>query len=101
MGGGGSEVVAHHRLDVDDDLLRAREGHDQVLLVDVAPAGEEAVGGQEQEQVLPLQPQVVLVEHLRGGNMKNEALGTISSCLRSNLCSDFCGNYDHYGLCST
>ena len=73
MGSSRSEVVAHHRLDVDDDLLRAREGHDQVLLVDVAPAGEEAVGGQEQEQVLPLQPQVVLVEHLRGENMKNEA----------------------------
>jgi len=64
VGSSRSEVVAHHRLDVDDDLLRAREGHDQVLLVDVAPAGEEAVGGQEQEQVLPLQPQVVLVEHL-------------------------------------
>jgi len=32
--------------------------------VDVPPAGEEAVGGQEEEQVLPLQPQVVLVEHL-------------------------------------
>jgi len=61
---GRPKVISDNGLDVDDDLLRSGEGHHEVLLVDVAPAGEEAVGGQEEEQVLPLQPQVVLVEHL-------------------------------------
>ena len=62
---GRSKVISDNGLDVNDHLLRSGEGHHEVLLVDVAPAGEEAVGGQEEEQVLPLQPQVVLVEHLQ------------------------------------
>ena len=64
MSSGWPQVVPDHRLDVDDDLLRPGEGHHEVLLVDVAPAGEEAVGGEEEEEVLPLKPQVILVEHL-------------------------------------
>ena len=64
MSGGWPEVISDNRLDVDHDLLGAGEGHHEVLLVDVAPAGEEAVGGEEEEEVLPLKPQVILVEHL-------------------------------------
>jgi len=70
---GRPQVISDNRLNVDDDLLRAGEGHHEVLLVDVAPAGEEAVGGQEEEQVLPLQPQVVLVEHLENHLLENYA----------------------------
>ena len=68
---GRPKVISDNGLDVDDDLLWSGEGHHEVLLVDVAPAGEEAVGGQEEEQVLPLQPQVVLVEHLQNHQMKD------------------------------
>ena len=32
--------------------------------MDMSPAGEEAVGGQEEEEVLPVKPELVLVEHL-------------------------------------
>jgi hypothetical protein len=45
-------------------LLWAGLRHGQVLLVQVAPAGEEAVGGEEEEEVLPAQAQMVGVEHL-------------------------------------
>jgi len=65
VSGGWPEVISDDRLDVDYDLLGAGEGHHEVLLVDVAPAGEEAVGGQEEEEVLPFKSQVVLVEHLQ------------------------------------
>ena len=70
MSSGRTKVIPDDRLHVDDDLLGAGEGHHQVLLVDVPPAGEQAVGGQEEEQVLPLKVQVVTVEHLEkaGGN---------------------------------
>ena len=71
MSSGRTKVIPDDRLHVDDDLLGAGEGHHQVLLVDVPPAGEQAVGGQEEEQVLPLQPQVVLVEHLQHHRMKD------------------------------
>ena len=64
MSSGRTKVIPDDRLHVDDDLLGAGEGHHQVLLVDVPPAGEQAVGGQEEEQVLPLKVQVVTVEHL-------------------------------------
>ena len=37
--------------------------------MDVSPAGEEAVGGQEEEEVLPVKPELVLVENLRGGDI--------------------------------
>ena len=70
MSSGRTKVIPDDRLHVDDHLLGAGEGHHQVLLVDVPPAGEQAVGGQEEEQVLPLKVQVVTVEHLEkaGGN---------------------------------
>lgn len=70
MSGGWPEVIPYNRLDVDHDLFGAGEGHHEVLLVDVTPAGEEAVGGQEEEEVFPLKSQVVLVEHL--GKVKEE-----------------------------
>jgi len=70
MSSGRTKVIPDDRLHVDDDLLGAGEGHHQVLLVDVPPAGEQAVGGQEEEQVLPLKVQVVTVEHL--GKLEEE-----------------------------
>ena len=50
-------------------LLGPGAGHGEELAVDVPPAGEQAVGGQEEEEVLPPQPQLVLVQHL-GGNVR-------------------------------
>merc|ERR1719219_1229713 len=70
MSSGRTKVIPDDRLHVDDDLLGTWEGHHQVLLVDVPPAGEQAVGGQEEEQVLPLKVQVVTVEHL--GKLEEE-----------------------------
>merc|ERR1719431_71622 len=62
-GGGGAQILPHHRLDVHHHLLGPGAGHGEELAVDMPPAGEQAVGGQEEEEVLPPQPQLVLVQH--------------------------------------
>ena len=99
MSSGRPQVISDDRLDVDDDLLRPGEGHHEVLLVDVAPAGEEAVGGEEEEQVLPLQPQVVLVEHLENNRMKNYGQTSWSSFKKSNIDTSFLNSYNVRMIC--
>ena len=66
------------------DLLWPGAGHGEVLPVDVPPAGEQAVGRQEEEQVLPLQPQLVLVQNL-GEQHVNVFSDSLGFCISKKL----------------